>query len=377
MDFNIYFKSRQGELIGLLKEIVQWESPSSDKKAVDACSAAFVAKLRTLGAKVIRYPQKKAGDFYVVEYPGRTDKSAAERLLVLTHIDTVWPVGRIARMPFYIQGDKVFGPGVLDMKAGLVLAFAALKALREMNLRPRKKIVLFINSCEETACDEADALIRTLAKRAAAVLCLEPAIPGGALKVQRKGRLVVRLEAAGRSAHAGHPEDGVNAIDELSGQLRRLGSLLRSKDVSMNVGLIGGGEKANIVADKAWAVLDFRFWTSVQKAKILSVCRHLLPLLKGAKTKASVEGVTPPMERTPASNRLLESVRTIAGGIGQTLETGRAGGGSDASIAAGEGAATVDGLGPDGDGMHADHEHLLLSSLISRAALLTELLQRL
>ena len=377
MDFNLYFKSRQGELIGLLKEIVQSESPTSDKKAVDACSAILISKLRALGAKVIRHPQKTVGDFYVVEYPGRADKAARERLLVLTHVDTVWPVGRIARMPFYIQGDKVFGPGVLDMKAGLVLAFSALRALREMNLRPRKKIVLFINSSEETDCAEADALIRTLAKRAAAVLCLEPALPGGALKVQRKGRLVVRLDSTGRAAHAGHPEDGINAIDELNSQLRRLGGLLRSKDVSMNVGVIGGGEKANIVADKAWALLDFRFWTSAQKAGILSICRRLSPVLKGAKTKASVEGVTPPMEKTPASNRLLESVRTIAAEIGQTLETGRAGGGSDASIAAGLGAATVDGLGPDGDGMHADQEHLLLSSLVGRAALLTELLHRL
>lgn len=376
MDFQQYFKSRQSEMVALLKELVRLESPTSDKKAVDACSAFLVARFQSLGVKLTRYAQKSVGDFHVLEYPAKETKAQDGRILVLTHIDTVWPVGRIAKMPFYIQGDKIFGPGVLDMKAGLVLAFSAIRALREMNMAPSKRIAVLINSSEEAGCPEADELIKAEARSAAIVLCLEPALPGGGLKIQRKGRLVLRLETAGRSAHAGHPEKGVNAIDELMVQLKKL-SALRSKDVSLNIGLIGGGEKANIVADKAWAVLDWRFWTTAQRDKILASVKSLAPVAPGARIKGLMESQTPPMEITAASARLLKAAREIAAGLGQTLTAGKTGGASDASLAAGLGRPTLDGLGPDGDGIHADHEHILMSSLVERAALLTELIRRL
>jgi glutamate carboxypeptidase len=376
MDFQQYFKSRQGEMIALLKELVRLESPTSDKKAVDSCSAYLASKFQSVGAKVTRYVQKTVGDFHIFEYPAKETRSQEGRILVLTHSDTVWPVGRLAKMPFYIQGQKLFGPGVLDMKAGLVLAFSALRALREMNMAPSKRIAVLLNSSEECGCPDADELIKAEARAASLVLCLEPALPGGALKVQRKGRLVLRLETTGRSAHAGQPEKGINAIEELMAQLRKLASL-RSKDVTLNVGLIGGGEKANVVADKAWAVLDWRFWSGAQRDKILAAAKALVPAARGARIKIVPESQTPPMERTAASTRLLESAREIAAGLGQTLAVGKTGGGSDASLAAGLGRPTLDGLGPDGDGIHADHEHILLPSLVDRAALLTELLRRL
>jgi glutamate carboxypeptidase len=376
MDFQQYFKSRQGEMIAVLKELVRLESPTSDKKAVDACSSFLAAKFQSVGAKVTRHPQKSVGDFHLFEYPAKEAKAQDGRILVLTHADTVWPVGRLAKMPFYIQGEKVFGPGVLDMKAGLVLAYSAVRALRELNMAPARRIAVLVNSSEECGCPEADDLIKAEARTASLVLCLEPALPGGALKVQRKGRLVLRLETSGRSAHAGQPEKGVNAIDELMAEVRKLAAL-RSKDVSMNIGLIGGGEKANVVADKAWAVLDWRFWTAAQRDKILAAAKGLAPASRGARNKIIQESQTPPMEKTAASTRLLESARTIAAELGQTLAAGKAGGGSDGSLAAGMGRPTLDGLGPDGDGLHADHEHILLPSLIGRAALLTELLRRL
>ena len=376
MDFRQYFKSRQGEMIALLKELVRLESPTSDKKAVDACSSYLATKFQSVGAKVTRHVQKTVGDFHVFEYPAKETRAQEGRILLLTHADTVWPIGRLAKMPFYIQGEKLFGPGVLDMKAGLVLAFSALRALREMNMAPAKRIAVLVNSSEECGCPEADELIKAEARAASLVLCLEPALPGGALKVQRKGRLVLRLETSGRSAHAGQPEKGVNAIDELMAQLRKL-SALRSKEVTLNVGLIGGGEKANVVADKAWAVMDWRFWTGAQRDKILAGAKALVPAVRGARIKVIPESQTPPMEKTAASNRLLESARTIAAGIGQTLAAGKTGGGSDASLAAGLGKPTLDGLGPDGDGIHADHEHILLPSLVDRAVLLTELLRQL
>jgi glutamate carboxypeptidase len=376
MDFNQYFKSRKGEMVSLLKDLVQRESPTSDKKAVDACSSYLIEQFKKIGVKTRKFPQKEVGDFHLVEYPAKENKSLEGQILVLTHIDTVWPVGKIKKMPFYVSGEKVLGPGVLDMKAGLVLSYFALKTLNELNIRPQKKIAIFINSAEETGNDEAHDIIRKLAKKADSVLCLEPALPGGGLKVQRKGRLVIRLDAFGKSAHGGTPEKGVNAVEELIAQLRRV-QTIKSKDISVNIGLIGGGEKANVVPDKAWAICDVRFWNTVQKDKIIGFFKKLVPRLRGARIKFSVESLTPPMEKTRASTDLFLEAKKIAADLGIALEGGKTGGGSDASIAAGVGVATLDGLGPDGDGIHANHEHLILPSLIQRAALLVELLRQL
>lgn len=376
MDFNYYFKSRQGEMVSLLKDLVQRESPTSDKKAVDACSSYLAEKFKKIGAKITRFPQKKIGDFHLIEFPAKPDKRREGQILVLTHIDTVWPVGKIHHMPFYVAGDKVFGPGALDMKAGLVLAFYSLKTMNELNLRPSKNIAVFINTAEEIGCEESYQIIRTLARKSSCVLCLEPALPGGALKTRRKGRLVIRLEAQGKSAHGGTPEKGVNAIEELVSQLRKI-NRMKSKDISVNVGLVGGGEKANVVPDRAWVVLDIRFWNTLQKEKIIRNFKNLSPVLRGAKLKFSVESLTPPMEKTKPSTNLLLDAKNIAMGLNMTLEAGRTGGGSDASIASGLGIATLDGLGPDGEGIHSENEHVLLSSLVRRAALLTEMLRQL
>jgi len=376
MDFNLYFKSRQGEMVHLLKNIVSRESPSHDKKAVDACSAFVVGEFRKTGAKITSFPQKKVGDLHLVEFPGSLKSPADGRILILTHVDTVWPVGKIDKMPFYISGDKVYGPGVLDMKAGLIEAIFALKAIHQLGLRPARRIAVFINSAEETGHDASHEMIARLARGSRLVLCLEPALPGGALKTQRKGRLVIRLTVKGKAAHAGTPEKGINAIEELIAQIHRL-KRLASAGVTISVDLIGGGEKANIVAETAWAVMDIRFWSSAQKDKIIGAFKHLNPARPGARFKFEIEGATPPMEKTKASVQLFQQAKKIAAAMEISLTEGRSGGGSDGSIASGMGVATLDGLGPDGDGIHADNEHLLLPSLVQRTALLTELLRQL
>jgi glutamate carboxypeptidase len=373
MNFPLYYKSRQGEMIHLLKQITALESPTNDKKAVDACSSFVAREFRKIGCKVTTIPQKDIGDLLSFEYaPGRL-KDADDEILVLAHIDTVWPVGKLARMPFYVTGSKLFGPGVLDMKAGLVMIHSALAAIRSLDIKPQKRITVFVNSAEETGHQAAHEVIRRLAKRASLVLCLEPALPGGKLKTERKGRLVVRLETRGRAAHGGSPEKGVNAIDELIIQLMRL-KKVRAGETTVNVGLIGGGEKPNIVAERAWAVLDIRFWKALDRERILRTLKAWEPSLRGARVKVSVESTTPPMERTKASAQLFERAREIAASIGLALDGGKTGGGSDASIAAGVGVPALDGLGPDGDGIHAENEHLLLPSLVERTALLTLLL---
>ena len=374
MDFRLYFRSRQGEMVHLLKQIAALESPTNDKKAVDACVSFVARELKRTGCKVTTLPQKDIGDLTVAEFaPGRL-KDADDEILVLTHADTVWPVGKIAKMPFYVQGNRLYGPGVLDMKAGLVMVLSALGALHSLNVKPQKRITVVVNSAEETGHVASHDLIRKLARKASLVLCLEPALPGGALKLERKGRLVVRLDVRGKSAHGGSPEKGTSAIEELVAQISRF-KRLRAGETTVNIGLMGGGEKANVVAENAWAVLDIRFWKSTDRDRVLKILREAVPTLRGARLKVSVESTTPPMEKTKASERLFVRAQEIAQGMGLSLKGGKTGGGSDASIAAGLGIPTLDGLGPDGEGLHAEHEHLLLPSLLERTALLTELLK--
>jgi glutamate carboxypeptidase len=376
MDFSQYFKSRQGEIVNLLKQMVSRESPSQDKKAVDACSFLVAAEFKKTGARITRYPQKRIGDFYLAEYPAAARASGEGPILILTHIDTVWPVGKITKMPFYISGNKAFGPGVLDMKAGLAMMVFALRTVHQLSLRTPKRIAVFINSAEEIGHPASHEMVAHLAKRAELVLCLEPALPGGALKTQRKGRLVVRLEVKGRAAHAGTPEKGINAIEELAGQIRSL-KRLAAGGITVSVNQIAGGEKPNIVAESAWAVMDIRFWTSAQKDRIITAFKHLRAAKPGAKFRFSIESLTPPMEKSRASAKLFQRVKKIASALEIPLSEGKTGGGSDASIASSLGVPTLDGLGPDGDGIHAEHEHLLLPSLVQRTALLTELLLQL
>jgi glutamate carboxypeptidase len=373
MDFIEYFNSRQKEMLRLLEKMVIQESPSTDKKAVDKCSAFLIKEFRKLGTKITRFPQHHIGDLYLIEYLPRKSKDKKEQILILTHLDTVWPVGKIEGMPFCIKGKKVYGPGVLDMKAGLIMALFSLKALKQKGIKPKKKIVIFINSTEEIGSQVSYPLIQKIARKSTYVLCLEPAMPGGNLKIQRKGRLVIRFETKGKSAHGGTPEKGINAIEELIGQFRLLNKL-RTKGTTVNIGVIQGGEKSNIVPQDAWSLLDIRFWKKSQKEKILEFFSQLTPRLKGARLRFSIESYTPPMEKTEASLKLFRKIKKIAGSLNMALEGGKTGGGSDASIAANMGIPTVDGLGPDGAGIHAENEHLLLPSLIKKTALLTELL---
>jgi glutamate carboxypeptidase len=374
MNFYHYYKSRKGKMLHLLKEVVHRESPSNEKKAVDACSSFVIGEFKKTGAKVTRFPQKETGDFYLAEYPPSGLKDERSQVLILTHIDTVWPVGKIKKMPFYVSRNKVYGPGALDMKVGIVMALFALKALKELNAKPKRNLSIFINSAEEVGNETAYEVIRTLSKKSEYVLCLEPALPDGGVKIQRKGRLVVRAEAKGKAAHAGTPEKGINAVDELMFQIRTTNKL-RSDSISINVGQIGGGEKPNIVPSYAWAMLDIRFWTNAQKDRILKSLKQLKPKLHGAKIKFSVEKLTPPMEKTKPTVELLSKVREIASAkLDMELKAGKSGGGSDASIASNLGVPTLDGLGPVGEGIHAEKEHFYLNSLIERTALLTEIL---
>lgn len=375
MDFLKFYRSRQPEMLHQLKAMVELESPSHDKSAVDRCSRFILKNFQATGSKIISFPQKQIGDLHLIEYPNAPE-STHDNILILCHVDTVWPVGTLKNMPFFIEDSKAFGPGTLDMKAGLVMILSALKTLSTLKLSPKKKIRVFLDSYEEIGNEAVARKIRKLASASSLVLCLEPAIPGGAVKLRRKGRFVIRIRVKGKTAHAGSPGSGISAIDELMFQLKAL-CRLRTQHISLNVGEVSGGTAANVVASKAEALLDVRYWTTSQAQRIKTALKELKAVQTGARISATVLQEMPPMEHSRASAALFRKVSRIARDLDLELEGGRTGGGSDASYAATEGIPLLDGLGPDGDGIHAEHEHVLIPSLLERTALLTELLLRL
>lgn len=368
-----YFLARRAEMTAYLKSLVRLESPTGDKAAVDRCSAAVASFLRRAGLEVKRFPCPDTGDLFLFELRARPLASAGKPLLVLAHSDTVWPVGTLARRPVRVAGDRLYGPGALDMKAGLVQACFSLEAVARMGLVCRRPVRLLLNSAEETGSPESARLIRSQARVSESALCLEPCLPGGALKTRRKGRLVLRLEARGKPAHAGSPWAGVNAIEELAGQLLRAKQLRRG-GTTVSIGLVEGGSAANVVADRASAVLDIRFWRAADRARILEALAQPRSILAGTRVHGRVLSETPPLEASTVSRRLFSKAGRIAARLGIRLRAGETGGGSDASLAASFGLPVLDGLGPDGGGIHADDEHALLSSLVERTALLTGLL---
>lgn len=373
MDVKKEIARHQDEMIGFLKELVHLESPTQTKPAVDRCSARLIEELEHYGAAAACYPQKKRGHLYVADLPGPETFSP---LLVLLHTDTVWPVGTLAKMPFAVREDRIFGPGVLDMKAGAVMAVFAIKFLTDNHLKPSRPIRIFINSSEEINWEASDQLIRSLAEQAGPVLCMEPALPGGAVKLQRKGRMTVRVSVRGTSAHAATPEKGVNAVELLMETLNRILEL-RGNGVTVNIGRIHGGGKLNIVPARAAAGLDIRFWTEAEAREIKNFLRSRETGNEKSRVCISLLNQTPPMESTPAGDHLFHEAGKIASKLGLNLKKGKSGGGSDASIASAAGAPVLDGLGPDGDGIHAENEHLLISSWLERTALLAELFRNL
>lgn len=371
-----YIKKQKEEVLAFLTEIVHLESPTQEKKHTDRCMSFIVKKFSELKVTYQCRPQKKIGNIYILNYPAFNEKNELSPLLVLTHVDTVWPVGKLKNMPIRIDNDRFYGPGALDMKAGIVMTYFALKALSDLGKKNKREILVFINSAEETGHESATKIIKELAEKASIGLCLEPALPGGALKLQRKGRLVLRISAYGKAAHAGSPDKGINAIDELIHQLNYLKNI-ENENITVNIGKIHGGQQINMVADNAEALLDIRFWSDIQRQQILAQLSRLKPVQTGAYIEHYIEKINPPMEKSESSSQLLGRIMKIASSLGIHIETGRTGGSSDGATAAGFGLPVIDGLGPDGDGIHAEYEHVLIPSLIQRTALLTELFHRL
>ncbi len=361
------------DALALLKQLVTLESPSTDKHAVDRCSAFVETAFCELGLATRRVPTATAGDQLVANFPGRDTQSGC--LLVLMHLDTVWPLGTLERMPIREENGRLYGPGMYDMKASVSIAWLALRALRDLGQAPRRSVRLLFTSDEEVGSDTSAGLIRSEAQQSALVLVMEPALPGGEIKTARKGVGDFKVVAYGRSAHAGgNHERGVNAIQELAGHVLALQKLTDyERGTTVNVGVISGGSRSNVVPERAEMEVDFRVASRVEAERIAEAFRSLRPALPEARLEVSGGLNRPPMERNALMIATFEKARRIAAGVGIDLREGSTGGGSDGNFTAALGSPTLDGLGAVGDGAHALHEHIVIDSLAERAALLAAL----
>ncbi len=369
-----FCQAQQDWLLGTVESLVKLESPTDDKAAVDTCGAELSRHLLALGAKVTEVTIATAGNHLRAELG-----SGRRQVLLLGHFDTVWPVGQLARMPLQRDGDLLRGPGVFDMKAGIGLGLLAARALVSNRSLDQARLVMLWTTDEETGSETSRALVEAEARKSEAVLVLEPSLPGGALKTRRKGCGEYEVVIRGVAAHAGvDPGKGVSAIRELARQILLIETLQDlERGVSINVGLVNGGSRPNVVAAEARALVDARAPTLADAERIDGLMRSLSPHLKGATIEVHGGFSRPPMERTVGVARLYETAQAAAVDLGQALDEGATGGGSDGNFCAALGVPTLDGLGAVGDGAHAVHEHVVVPALVPRAALLARIIERL
>lgn len=357
--------------VAVIEDLVRLESPSGDIPALNRCGAALAHLMTALGGRVTPVAADGAGDHLRAEFG-----SGESQVLVLGHFDTVWPVGQLERMPVRLEDGRLYGPGTFDMKAGIALGLLAVRAILETGRPQPHRLVMLWTTDEEVGSTTSRALIEAEAARSRAVLVLEPSLPGGALKTARKGVGDFRVRATGIAAHAGvDPTRGASAIHELAWQVTRLTELTDpGTGVSVNVGLFSGGSRSNVVADAAEAVVDVRIPTMADAARVTSAITQLVP--RDARITLAVTGGIdrPPLERTPQVGALFDLASVLAADMGRTLGEGATGGGSDGNFTAALGIPTLDGLGAEGDGAHALHEHVLVEPLAFRAALVAGLI---
>ena len=368
-----FCNARRDWLVDTTTALAILESPTPDKSAVDRCGAELAARLEVLGARVETLHSRTTGD-----HVRATFGEGQAQLLLLGHVDTVWPCGQIERMPIRQEAGRLYGPGVFDMKAGIAIGMLAVSALSELGLLHSRRVVMLLTADEERGSGSSRALVEDEARRSDAVCVLEPALPGGAVKTRRKGVGEFELSIRGVSAHAGlDPEKGASAISELAVQIAALEALGESnRGISVNVGVVDGGSRPNVVAERARAVVDVRVETVADADRIREAIYALRPVRSRTAVTVSGDFSRPPLERNEAVIRLYHLARGVAARLGHNLQEGLAGGGSDGNLTAALGVPTLDGLGAIGDGAHALHEHVEIDQLPWRAALIAGLIRR-
>ncbi|MBN1284826.1 MAG: M20 family metallopeptidase [Anaerolineae bacterium] len=371
IDLMQHFESRVEVIVDRLVKLVRLESPSKDKAAVDRMGAEVAAQCWALGAEVTVEPRMEAGDILLAKWnmgaPGKP-------IVVIGHMDTVWPLGAL---PVRREGDKLYGPGVYDMKAGIAIFLAVVAELQALGRFPERPIWGLFTGDEETGSTYSVGVIEATARQAGLVVVPEPAIPPEGIKTARKGTGDIVVKAIGRSAHAGgEPEQGINAIVELAHQVDRLAALSDpAVGTTVTPTLITGGVVANAVPAEAELTADVRVPNKAEQARIERALADLTPTLAGARLEIRSRFDRPPMERNALMIQTFEQLGAVAHRIGHPpLAEGSTGGGSDGNFTAALGVPTLDGMGPQGGGAHAVHEHVVVPGLARRAALMAGVL---
>jgi glutamate carboxypeptidase len=367
-------RRKEAALVDLIRQLILAESPSDSKAAVDACVAVVVAHAKALGGRVKLHRQKGFGDLLEARFGPKSKTGATGRTMLLGHLDTVWPLGTLKTMPCRVSNGRLWGPGTLDMKAGVGMALTAIEMLGELGLLNRE-IVLLLNSDEEVGSSASRATAERLAAECSAVYVLEPA-QGLAYKTARKGTGNWRIDVTGVAAHAGLDfEKGASAVLELARVIETVSDWTDLKrGLTVSVDVVGGGSKTNVIPAEAWAEVDVRIVHKADGPRIARKFSALKPVDKRCKLSVTGGINRPPMERTRGTVKLYRQARTLATELGLVLEEASTGGASDGNFTSALGIPTLDGMGAVGEGAHARHESIVVEHLAGRVALLAGML---
>ena len=369
-----YFEERRDEIVQTVRNLVEIESPSDNKQAVDRVGTLLAGRFEGLGGHAKFHRVQAFGDHLQVDFAGKRGKP----VLLLGHYDTVYPLGSLASMPCRATADRLCGPGVLDMKSGIAMMLAVIEGLLAWHGELPRPITVLLVSDEEVGSDSSRHVTESLAKKSEAVLVLEPSYGlQGAVKTARKGVGEYTLKVTGMAAHSGLDfEKGQSAILELARQIPVISKLTDLKrGITLNVGLVRGGTRVNVIPAEATATLDVRIARMQDAAGIDRKLRSLKPFNRKCKLEIKGGVNRPPMERTAGVVALFKKASEIAKQLGWKLGEAAVGGGSDGNFTAGLGIPTLDGLGGVGDGAHAPHEFIVVSELPRRAALVAALIE--
>jgi glutamate carboxypeptidase len=377
IDLLDHYAARRDAILKSIRELVERETKSREESRLNEITGFITRQLREIGGQVELIPQTGYGTHLRARFDFGHDRTERS-VLVVGHLDTVWPVGSLELMPFRVTPEGcAHGPGIFDMKSGVAIIVESLRAIASLRLATKRPVTLLLTCDEEIGSQTSRPLVEEEAKNAAAALILEPPGAGGVVKTGRKGIGTFTVRALGRAAHAGlDPEKGVNAIVELAHQTLRLAALNDlERGITASVGLIEGGSALNVVPACASAKVDVRFWTPEDGEKLVAAIRGLAPATPGARIEVSGGINRPPMQRSEKNIALYEHARALAAELGFDLRDTIVGGGSDGNFTAAMGVPTLDGLGVDGAGAHAEHEHIIIDDIPRRAALLTGLMR--
>ena len=373
-----YFDAHSAEMLEFTRWLVEQESMSREAEATRRLAERLGERLASTGGSVELLDDPRYGSTLRARFNHAAGESQnGGHLLVVGHLDTVWPLGTLAARPFRVEEDRAFGPGIFDMKSGVMLAAFAVRAIRELGRKTRRPTTLLMTCDEETGSHFSRDIIEDEGRQARAALVMEPPIPGGTIKTGRKGVGEFELIVRGRPAHAGNdPRAGISAITEMAHQILAINQLNDyERGTTVNVGVARGGVLSNVIAAEAHAFVDMRFRTVDEGERITKALSDLKPVLDGARLELLGGINRPPLVRTPETGELFDQAKQLASEIGFELNEGSVGGGSDGNFIAALGVPVLDGLGVDGAGAHAEHEHIIISDIPRRAALLTRLIE--